>query len=421
MKWVSIPELYATLDFGVAGQRPMGRLAQTGGVLRFQYDSQLIACGVNPSPYNLRFAAVPQRGPREFQGLPGVFADSLPDGWTAMLMNRRLRAEGIDPATLSALDRLALVGNQGLGALTFAPSHDLNPTIPGLSLDEVARLVSDIERTEKDATQIRLAQRLAGSLGGARPKAHIWSDGQRFSLLPAPGLEPWIVKFRSRHYEEPWVGAVEYAYSKMAAAAGILFSRTALVPSDDGAGWFATQRFDRRNGENFHLHSLAGMVEASPLTAVVGYEHLFKITEQLGAGSREEVIRRMAFNVFAANRDDHIRNHAFLMNSRGTWALSPAYDVTFSPEDRHMLMVGQADTRPSVADMQQAIVAGGGDPAPVLALAREVRDVVREWPTFARDAGLDQKVIETVGSEIANSSRTLPTRAIAVPTPVIEF
>lgn len=403
MKWEPIIELEATLDFGSAGQRPMGRLASVNGFLSFQYDPELIASAINPSPYNLQFAETPQRGPSEFHGLPGVLADSLPDGWTERLTNRHLRARGIDPKKLGVLDKLALVGDQGLGALTYRPSRELHPDIPALSMDQVAKLVADIEATEKDATQIRIAQRLAGSLGGARPKSHVWSDGERYSLHREDGLDPWIIKFRSRHYEEPWVSPMEYAYSRMAAAAGILMSKTALAPSDAGPGWFATQRFDRRGDEHFHQHSLAGMIEVSPMTAVVGYEQLLTINRRLGAGPDEEIIRRMGFNVMAANRDDHVRNHAFLMNARGTWALSPAYDVMFSPESQHMLMVGRTDKRPQVSDMRDAVAESGGDPAPVLAIAREVRDVVLEWPTFARDADLSKEVVEMVMKEIRHS------------------
>lgn len=308
------------LEVLLAGKR-VGRLARTlRGLVAFQYDRDWLVGGYSINPYSLPLSDevfVPDWQP--FDGLFGAFHDSLPDGWGALLLDRKLRQEGLDPSDVDALDRLAIVGASGRGALTYRPQAEFSlEKVPG-DLDELARWCRDIleDRPVDDLDAVYAA---GGSSGGARPKAFVQDDEGS-----------WIVKFPSG-MDPRGIGVLEYEYALAARACGIRVPEVKLFPSSTCEGFFGTKRFDvTEDGGRRHMLSASAIVEVSHRIPALDYESLFQIASFL-TGSQDEarqLFLLMCFNVFAHNRDDHSNNFSWLCDD-GVWSLAPAYDLTYS-------------------------------------------------------------------------------------------
>ena len=389
-----------TLDFGDAGVQGMGRIASVDGQTYFQYDRDFLDGEVNPAPYSFSFDGSLQKVEREGMHLVGAFADVLPDGWAKHVLDGRLTVLGYDPNQLSPVDRLALIDGNSIGALTFRPNDPLDAEVPSLTIDDLAATV--IRQGGKGDAGIEVARKLVGSLGGIRPKANIWIDDDRVSARPIAGADPWIIKFPNPTYDKPNAGVIEFAYSLMARAAKINMAPTRLIESRDGPGFFATARFDRSGGERFHFQSLSGLLSLAPLARST-YQALIGIDMQLCGrdAPSEQLTRRMVFNVLACNRDDHTRNHGFLLNSKGLWATAPAFDITFSDLVQHELIVGKDPGNPEAADLREVVTELGGDPGMVDDVIKDVRDAVEVWPDFAAEAGLDTETSEMIRTRLS--------------------
>jgi serine/threonine-protein kinase HipA len=381
------------LDIG-ARQLAVGRLAWRDRRALFEYAPEFLAAGLPLSPLRLPLKPGVQTAPRQpFAGLFGVFADSLPESYGRLLLDRRLRSVGRDPGALTPLDRLALVGERGFGALRFVPADDVaDDELPMPDLDRLqAEALAVIAGEPSD--MLGALQRLGGSAGGARPKAQVWlgDDDASLATSRAPGLDPWLVKFRAPGDPED-IGALEAAYNAMASAAGIEVSPWRLLPSRTGPGHFASKRFDRDADGPLHLHSLAGLLDADPDGAAVSYREYLRATQYLTRDVREveAAFRRMAFNVIAHNRDDHARNHAFLMDASGEWRLAPAFDLTFSPGPggEHYLAVDGEGRRPTRINLLAEGKAAGLPAKRLEAILEEVDAAVGQWPKPAAAAGL---------------------------------
>ena len=332
MKPISV--LNVSLDFGDA-TIPLGRLALGTGIGVFEFDAGFAASGLTANPFwgtsgLVRARAVP------FNGLHGIFADSLPDAWGELLVRRRLEEEGVSYDALTVLDKLSIVGHRGMGALVYDPQTlKEDPSREPLDLDALALESLKILQGDRQGDIVKL-ERLGGSSGGTRPKVLAFMDAAgHICSAAAPGFEPWLIKFV--HINDfPDIGPLESAYADMARAARIDIAATRLVPSASGPGFFATKRFDRDAGGGLKLH----MASAAALHDIdwqtpgqIDYDMLLKI---VGAATRQradvdQMFRRMVFNVLANNRDDHPKQHAFLMDHRGTWRLSQAFDLSFAP------------------------------------------------------------------------------------------
>lgn len=290
----------------------------------FAYSDEWLQEGFSISPFSLpleKRVFVPKIDP--FEGLFGVFADSLPDGWGRLLVDRLMRKNGLNPHTVGSLERLAIVGNTGMGALTYRPTIPLESVYNELTLDEIAK---ECERILQTDTSEKLDYLFAkgGSSGGARPK-----------ILPRIDNEDWIIKFPSSEDSKD-VGRQEYDYALCAKECGIEMEEVRLFPSEKTQGYFGTKRFDRvAEGENgkVHMISAAAILETSHRIPNLDYDILMKLTLQLTKSMEEceKLYRLMCFNVFAHNRDDHSKNFSYIYRDREKrWILSPAYDLTYS-------------------------------------------------------------------------------------------
>ncbi len=300
----------------------VGTLAKTPDrVVAFEYDSNWLNNGFSISPFSLpliKKVFIPKYDP--FSGLFGVFNDSLPDGWGRLLVDRLFLKNKINPNEIDNLNRLAVVQESGMGALTYKPEHKFESENNISDYDILAQECSKILESQNSENLDELFK-LGGSSGGARPK-----------ILTSIDNEDWIIKFPSSS-DPKNIGEKEYQYSLCAKNCGINMTETKLFPSKICSGYFGIKRFDRKNSKKVHMVSVSGLLETSHRIPNLDYNTLMKLTLELTRNYEdiEQLFRLMCFNVFAHNRDDHSKNFSFLFDDiKKEWHLSPAYDLTYS-------------------------------------------------------------------------------------------
>lgn len=383
-------------------RRSIGRLAWSAAERRayFEYAPAFLENPLPLSPFRLPVRPGAVAAPHApFEGLHGLFNDSLPDGWGRRLLDRALARRDIDFRLLTPIDRLAFVGSRGMGALVYEPEQDLSPGSDGhRSLDWIAEQ-AELVLADITTREIDVLQGAQGGSAGARPKINIGiGPGDEVVLdygssLP-DGFERWIVKFRGAD-DPKEIGSEEFAYALMARAAGVDMPETRLLETEGSGRFFAAKRFDRIGGRRVHVQSASALVEADHRAPSLDYETLLKITHVLTRDVRcvSEVFRRMAFNVLAHNRDDHAKNHAFRMDPSGSWTPTPAYDLTFSngPGGEHNLAVAGEGRRPGVSHMLALAKRTVVGEAQAKAVIEEVATAVGRWLEFADRAGVPAK------------------------------
>lgn len=394
-----VPEIKVGLDSGPGfGQaiQPVGRLAMHEQKIYFEYDSTFIKNGLEISPFHLPLKpGVTRFDNNLFEGLPGVFNDSLPDGWGRLLFDRHARKQGILPSDITPLARLAHVGHHGMGALVYEPDHSSNEADGPLILDKLNEQAQDVLSGTSDDVLSELLS-LNGSSAGARPKAMIGLDSERLHVvhgvheLPEE-YEPWIVKFPN-HQDGADAGAIEYVYALMARNAGIDVPEVHLFPARHGAGYFAIQRFDRRGTQRLHMHTACGLLHSDYRTPSLDYEDMIALTGQLTRDMREveKMYRLAVFNVLAHNRDDHAKNFTFLMNPEGQWRLSPAYDLTFSsgPGGEQSTMVMGEGRSPGITHLVQLGEAAKIARPRIHEIIEQTQTALGQWPALAKEFGV---------------------------------
>lgn len=324
--------------------RIVGYLAQLeDDSIAFQYDDEWMKNGFSISPFSLPLSTKIYQGGKDFfGGLYGVFHDSLPDGWGELLVKRMLAKQGINADKLSPLTKLTLISGSGLGGLTYEPTQMDETDETQFDLDFIAQEAENILDDETGDVNLDEVYRLGGSSGGARPKAHVKVDG-----------ESWIVKFPC-NYDPKNIGEKEYEANRLARACGISVSEFKLYPSKICSGYFGTKRFDRVGTQKLHMVSLSSILETTHRISNLDYMHLFQVIKEICADQEDlyEAYRRMCFNVFYGNRDDHGKNFAFLYNEeKGGYELSPAYDITPTPNKPEHEMTVLGNGCPTESDL----------------------------------------------------------------------
>lgn len=320
-----------------SGKLEIGQMVLVQNRIYFKYDEDFLQTGLEISPFKLKRTSeiiVPTE--THFEGLFGVFHDSLPDGWGRLLLDRKLRSLQIDLNTISALDRLSFLDGNSMGAITYEPVYDAGEVnLKTLDLDSIAREIHHVLSGDASEVVDELYQ-LGGSSGGARPKILVGynesTDELLFGqdLLPE-GFEHWIIKFPGS-YDREDIALIEYTYNQMAEQAGIEVAPYRLFKSSKGNWFFGSKRFDRKGNTKIHLHSAAGLLHDNFRMSSLDYGHImdaaFKLEKDVQA--YRKILRLAAFNVMVHNRDDHSKNFSFLMDETGQWSFAPAYDLTFS-------------------------------------------------------------------------------------------
>ena len=326
-------------------EKKVGTLAlMKNNIVAFEYDSNWITNGFSISPYSLplkKQVFIPRIDP--FDGLYGVFSDSLPDGWGRLLVDRILNSQNINPREISQIDRLAIVGETGMGALSYKPEYNLlEDKDYQEDYDNLALSCKKILNTEHSADLDNLF-RLGGSSGGARPK-----------ILTKIDNEDWIIKF----------------------------------PSKISSGYFGIKRFDRKKLSTgtirkLHMISVSGLLETSHRIPNLDYNDLMQLTLNLTKNFEEveKLFRLMCFNVFSHNRDDHSKNFSFIYNEDlNKWELSPAYDLTYSYSinGEHATTINGNGINPGLNDILKVAEKIGLDKKKAEKIAIEIRETVRK-------------------------------------------
>ena len=315
-------------------RQEVGLLHQEKQRIFFEYAPKFLKSGIELSPFKLPLkVGVFEEKAHVFDGLFGLFNDSLPDGWGCLLLDRKLRKLGKSYAEITPLDRLSLIGANPMGALEYEPAAEDSDLYGDIELDSLSGEVDRILEGEESLVLDELLK-LNGSSGGARPKIVAYVSSDRKQIIHGgksvpDGFTPWIIKFSEKHDPQS-SGELEYRYSLAAKAAGITMPETHLFPLKDGRGCFGVQRFDRTPEGKVHIHTACGLLHASHRFASLDYENLLKLTWILTRNHADvvEMARRMIFNVKSGNKDDHSKNFSFLLNERNQWQLAPAYDLT---------------------------------------------------------------------------------------------
>jgi serine/threonine-protein kinase HipA len=407
LNYSPITEIRVGLNFtGTA--LPVGRLALREGHIYFQYGSSFLNSGLEISPLRLPL----QPGVRTFdrflfEGLPGLFNDSLPDGWGRLLLDRSLRQQGMLPGQFCPLDRLARVGNKGMGALVYEPDQGSDEVCEQINLDVLASHTQDVLNGEAgDVLEELLA--LNGSSAGARPKAVIAVDAARKNIIQGThtmqaGYDPWLVKFPNT-VDGLDAGAIEYVYALMAKKAGVEMTEAHLFSAQTGAGYFATKRFDRDGENRLHTHSACGLLHSDFRAPSLDYEDLIALTGMLTRDVREvaKMFQLAVFNVLAHNRDDHSKNFSFLMNETGEWKLSPAYDLTFSsgPRGEQSTMVMGAGKNPGTEQLVKLGMEAKIGQELINTIIDQTKCALGKWKMLAKNFGVSQANVELIDNKI---------------------
>tara|TARA_R110000737_G_scaffold2923_10_gene9294 strand:- start:64492 stop:65763 length:1272 start_codon:yes stop_codon:yes gene_type:complete len=405
-----------------------------GQIASFQYTDAFVGSGIEIAPLMMPLSNQVYRFPdlamKSFHGLPGLLADALPDKFGNAVINTWLSAQGRLPGEIDAVERLCYTGMRGMGALEFRPAKGLQADQSMLvHVDELVNLATEVLQgregfeasfaDENKENALREILRVGASAGGARAKAVIaWNpktNEVRSGQVKAPeGFEYWLFKFdgvdgnSDKELADPvGFGAIEYAYSLMAKAAGIRMAKCRLF-EENGRRHFMTQRFDRMaNGEKLHMQSLGAMAHFDFNEAGAhSYEQALLVIRRLGLSMKEieEQFRRMAFNVIARNQDDHVKNIAFLMDKQGKWSLSPAFDVMYSynPSGRwtskHQMSLNGKRSGFTMDDFKAVAETVSMKRGLAEKIVNEVKEAVEQWNEFASQAGVSTKLKDQVAS-----------------------
>lgn len=393
------------------------------GLYAFQYAPAWIKRKIELSPLQMPLSKHPYSFPNiariTYKGLPGLLADCLPDDFGNALIDAWMARRGMDKDSITSLDRLAYMGKRGMGALEFRPSTGSHrESQAALKMAELVRVARDVVHGnigDEYAAETALTNiiRVGTSAGGARPKAVVAWNRATNELrsgqfdCPAP-FEHWLIKFDgigagAELGASSADGRIEYAYYKMATAAGIEMSECRLL-HENGRHHFMTKRFDRDNNDKHHIQSLCGLNHLDyKQRQTNAYEQLFSAIErlQLNAKDKEQAFRRMVFNCASKNCDDHAKNHGFRLRMGASWELAPAYDITYAyaPNNpwthQHLMSVNgkfKDITRSDLLTVAQTYNIPGATQ-----VINDVNNAIDAWGGYAKDAGVPQENITLIG------------------------
>ena len=399
----------------------------------FEFEPAFLHARLDISPIHMAIAdaragdalyAFPELARHTFLGLPGLLADSLPDKFGNRIIESWLVRNGRQPDSFSPVERLCYTGRRAMGALEFMPpvNRQFDRPVP-VQIDELVdlaqsvmsqRMALDVEISGSDkenAEAILDILRVGTSAGGARPKAVIAINKQGKVMsgqTEAPkGYDYWVLKFdgvSDLELGEPkGYGRIEYAYHMMAKAAGIEMAPCRLL-EENGRAHFLTRRFDRPNGNKIHMQSLCGLAHYDfNQPGAYSYEQAFFVMRKLRLTKADAVqqYRRMVFNVIARNQDDHTKNIAFLMDRKGAWKLSPAFDVIYAhnpaglwTHQHQMSINGKRDnfTKKDLITVGESIAVSRPE-----GIIKQVLDAVNDWPRYADQAGIKPSIQKQIG------------------------
>ena len=388
----------------------------------FEYDKDFLKSGIEPAPFKMPLAdkiyTFPELSRSEaFHGLPGLVADSLPDKFGNAVIDQWLSMHGRTPESFTAVERLCYTGTRGMGALEYVPDKGPQSINKSIDVDEMvefaARVLDNREQqtiNDSDMDMLQMIE-IGSSAGGARAKAVIaWNEktGEVRSgqIEAGDGFDYWLIKFDGVNgngdhgVKDPkQYTLIEYAYYLMAKDTGIDMSECRIFDKE-GLKHFMTRRFDRRDGRKVHMQTLSALGHFDfNYPNQCSYEMYAQYARRLGIGKKgiEELYRRMVFNVAGVNCDDHVKNFTFLMDMKGSWNLSPAYDLCFSysPRNRwinaHQMSVNGRTKEISYNDLMECGKTMGLNASKCKDIIERVGKTVADWMLYADKCGINEK------------------------------
>lgn len=403
------------LDFGDEDIR-VGRLyfSEDSGRYIFSYDPEFIAYKLEISPFHLntekRMYSALRREALYY--LHGVFADSLPDRWGCMVQDAQFETIGITSPT--ALDRLAFVGSNGIGALSYRPAR----TFPGggkiTGLAEIRKATQRIIKGDVEEVSNQLFK-CGGSAGGARPKYLVdmkESDHEKLRYTQgrrADGYVPVVLKVPAK--DDDRYQKIEYIHSQIARNAGLDIPKTHLIRGRESElCFFAIERFDiLPDGGRYHVHTLAGISDTDFTDRNHSASEFLGTIERLTRehGQVVEGYRRVVFNYVGSNCDDHTKNFSFLMDRKGKWTLAPAYDIGYSKSahDQHYMSVVSTRSKATAKDFED--LAASFNIVDWKNMVQEILFAFEKWPVMARELEVPEKNIREIGGKIMENARII--------------
>ncbi|WP_353169491.1 type II toxin-antitoxin system HipA family toxin [Flavobacterium sp.] len=391
----------------LADKVQVGQLIHSNNQIYFKYNTDFLELNINISPLKLDFNNEIQTcNVNYFEGLFGVFSDSLPDGWGKLLQDRHLIKQGINPSEVYALDRLTLLHKNNAGSLSYMPTTDFQENKFIFNLDKLA---TEIETITKGNSENIIDELLTygGSSGGARPKVYIGYNKNTdeiiygSEILPE-GFEHWILKFPNSN-DLLDIAKIEFTYNQMAKNAGIEVNEFKLFKNSKNQYFFGAKRFDREENKKTHLHSVAGLLHDNFRFSVLDYGHIMDCTYQLEKdfSAYEKILRLATFNVLAHNRDDHSKNFSFLMDDSGKWKFSPAYDLTFSNSSNgmHSTSIANEYQNPGYKNLQE--LATHFSVNNYDAIFNEVRESISNFDKLANEIELNKNTKKLILTKIS--------------------
>lgn len=394
--------------------------------ITFEYDKKFLEFGIEVSPIQMplsnKIYQFPDLINTSFRGAPGLISDSLPDKFGNAVIDAWLASQGRASESFTVLDRLCYTGKRGMGALEYEPSNgEIRDADQEISIAKMVEFASEvlnkqgkISLTKKDEIDYKQLLRLGTSAGGARAKAIIAYNEKTGEFRSGQiNLEEnfvhWLIKFDGvkkngdkNREDEPEYTLIEYSYYLMAKKAGITMSECKLF-SEGNYNHFMTKRFDRVKGEKIHMQSLGALLHIDyNIPGSCSYERAALTAKQIGCPSNdiEQFYRRTVFNVLAVNQDDHVKNISFLMDKRGKWSLSPAYDITFAYDlsnqylKSHQMSINKKITKIYQEDLIQCGKAMDIKVSKCRKIIDEVYEAVKDYETLARSVNIKESTIK---------------------------
>lgn len=376
----------------------VGHLIKEDKRIFFKYSSEFIESGLEISPFKMPLSEKIYNFDDDFlDGLPGVFYDSLPDGWGRLILDRYLTSIGKHIDDLDSMDRLSYVGNNAWGALEYHPNFEVkHNNFSNFDLHQLYKEAINVYNSETQSNEI--LYNLSSSFGGARPKILVYiTNENQLDFKASENSEAWIIKFSSS-VDINDSAKVEYAYAQLANTAGIKMMETKLFYDQKNIPHFGIRRFDRSSSGKIHCASVAGLLHDNFRLPALDYGHLMQAAFFLEKDyiAYEKIFRQMLFNIFMCNRDDHPKNFAFCMDSKGQWMYAPAYDLTYSipAHGHHSITIQGESFKPKISHIiSLAKIFKIRDFEKIL---EEVETACANFSRFAKELDINKKTIKTI-------------------------
>lgn len=333
--------------------------------------------------------------------------DASPDKFGRYLLKKKYSHIGLDE-----FDYVAASGYDRVGALAFGESPtsgigiwntETFVSLPGpekyLDLAQILKALESEDRPDNPEFQMLMGSGPSMGIGGARPKGTvIWNGSLYIAKFPTS----------SDSYN---ICLAEYATMRMAKECGISTPKVSIA-TIEGKTIYLVERFDRIiSGDQKTIHRLpfhsaltmTGLHELE-FAKFSYWEIVDAITQFSSSASRDrkEMFRRMVFNIFCNNNDDHLKNHGFIYCGNGKWDLSPAYDIVPFPQSTKvyalLLQIGEEGKTASISNALSGAKHFGLKNSEAEQIIEEVREVTKNWKDFFAECGAEEQDIDSLSS-----------------------